>query len=104
MACFDVVANPDVAERNRVPFFLDVQNDHLKGLLTRVVVPLWDAAAVPLPISELNPAFEVAGRRVVMDTPAMRAVPSLLLKSKAGSLDAHRLTIQNAIDVLFGSD
>ena len=103
MARFDVYANPDAAERKRVPFFLDIQNDHLKNLNTRVVVPLWEAAMVQTPISDLNPVFKVGGRRVVMDTPALGAVPLAVLRSTVGSLATHQLTIQNAIDSLFGS-
>ena len=40
MARFDVYANPDSAERRFTPFFLDVQNDYISGLETRVVIPL----------------------------------------------------------------
>ena len=103
MARFDVYTNPDASERKRVPFLLDIQNDHIQSLQTRVVVPLWDAALVQTPISDLNPVFKVGGRQVVMDTPALGAVPLTVLRSTAGSLAAHQLIIQNAIDSLFGS-
>ena len=103
MARFDVYTNPDASERKRVPFLLDIQNDHVQSLQTRVVVPLWDAALVQTPISDLNPVFKVGGRQVVMDTPALGAVPLTVLRTTAGSLAAHQLIIQNAIDSLFGS-
>ena len=103
MARFDVYTNPDASERKRVPFLLDIQNDHIQSLQTRVVVPLWDAALVQTPISDLNPVFKVVGRQVVMDTPALGAVPLTVLRTTAGSLAAHQLIIQNAIDSLFGS-
>ena len=103
MARFDVYTNPDASERKRVPFLLDIQNDHVQSLQTRVVVPLWDAALVQTPISDLNPVFKVGGRQVVMDTPALGAIPLAVLRTTAGSLAAHQLIIQNAIDSLFGS-
>ena len=103
MARFDVYVNPDSAERKRVPFLLDIQNDHIKNLQTRVVVPLWDSAMVQTPISDLNPVFKVGDRQVVMDTPALVAVPLVVLRSAVGSLAAHQLAIQNAVDSLFGS-
>ena len=103
MARFDVYSNPDAAERKRVPFLLDIQNDHIQNLQTRVVVPLWDSALVQTPMSDLNPVFKVGGRQVVMDTPALGAVPLAALRTTAGSLAAHQLIIQNAIDSLFGS-
>ncbi len=40
MPRFDVYANPQAEERHTTPFFLDVQNDHIQALGTRVVIPL----------------------------------------------------------------
>lgn len=102
MARFDVYANPDLVERKLIPYFLDVQSDHVKGLLTRVVVPLWDSAMLLTPAKDLNPEFEVAGHRVTMDTPALGAVPIKALKGAMGNLGAQQLEIQNALDALFG--
>ena len=103
MARYDVYANPDVSERKLIPYLLDVQNDYINGLQTRVVVPLWDAAKLSTPAMDLNPEFEVAGRRVVMDSPALGAVPVAVLKTVVTNLNAQQLTIQNALDALFGS-
>lgn len=102
MARFDVYDNPDTSERALIPFFLDVQNDHLQSLQTRVVVPLWDSDALSHQVADLNPGLEVAGRHVVMDTPALGAVPVALLKQHVGNLTAQQLAIQNALDTLFG--
>ena len=40
MARFDVHANPVAAERKHTPYFMDVQNDCIHHIATRVVVPL----------------------------------------------------------------
>jgi toxin CcdB len=40
MARFDVYANPTAAERRHTPFYVDVQNDFINTLSSRVVVPL----------------------------------------------------------------
>lgn len=103
MARFDVYANPDSAEKKLIPFYLDVQNDHVKGLQTRVVVPLWNADLMPTRAEELNPQFDVAGQQVVMDTPAIGAVPASILRHAVSSLAADQLRIQDALDTLFGS-
>jgi toxin CcdB len=103
MARFDVYPNPDASEKKLIPFFLDVQNDHVKGLQTRVVVPLWRSALLPIRVENLNPEFEVAGQAVVMDTPAMGAVPLAALRRSVQNLGSHQLAIQDAIDTLFGS-
>jgi len=103
MARFDVYANPDRDERNIIPFFLDIQNDHIKGFQTRVMVPLWDAAMIASRTADLNPELEVKGQRVVMDTPALGAVPLSAFKRAVDNLGPQQLIIQNALDTLFGS-
>ena len=103
MARFDVYANPDAQERKLIPFFLDVQNDHIKGFQTRVMVPLWDSAVLSPLTTDLNPEFQVKGQRVVMDTPALGAVPVAALKRAVDNLGSQQLAVQNALDTLFGS-
>ena len=103
MARFDVYANPDRDERKVIPYFLDVQNDHLKGFQTRVMVPLWDSAMIATRTADLNPELEVKGQRVVMDTPALGAVPLTTIKQAVDNLGPQQLMIQNALDTLFGS-
>ncbi|HSO45267.1 MAG TPA: CcdB family protein, partial [Rhodoferax sp.] len=95
MARFDVYANPDASERALIPFLLDVQNDYIQGLQTRVVVPLWDGDALLPRAADLNPEFEVAGRRVAMDTPALGAIPVALLRQTVGNLVSQQIAIQN---------
>ncbi|MDP3190696.1 CcdB family protein, partial [Rhodoferax sp.] len=80
----------------------DVQNDYIKGLETRVVVPLWSSDSLVTKVADLNPEFEVGGKRVVMDTPALGAVPKAVLKQFVGNLASQQLPIQNALDTLFG--
>ena len=103
MARFDVYANPDAQERKLIPFFLDVQNDHIKGFQTRVMVPLWDSAVLSPLTTDLNPEFQVKGQRVVMDTPALGAVPLATFKRAVDNLGSQQLAVQNALDTLFGS-
>jgi len=103
VARFDIYANPDKEERKLVPFYLDVQSDYVRGLQTRVVVPLWKAELLPARAENLNPEFEVEGQRVVMDTPALGAVPTAALRRTIGTLASQQLTIQDALDALFGS-
>lgn len=102
MARFDVYLNPDKREQALIPFFLDLQSDHIKGLQTRIVVPLWRLNDLTNGIEQLNPEFEVAGQRVVMDTPSLGAVPSSALTKKVDSLASAKMQIQNALDAVFG--
>jgi len=100
MARFDVYPNPTTRERALIPYFLDVQNDYIQNLQSRVV-PLWLAERFPSKLAELNPEFEIGGQRVVMDTPALGAVPIALLKRAVSNLTTQQLLVQNALDVLF---
>ena len=103
MARFDVYANPDKTERVDIPYFLDVQNDHLTNLQTRVVVPLWRAELLEPRSTALSPAFQVAGRSVAMDTASLGSVPMRALKRPVTNLAEQQLSIQNALDHLFGT-
>lgn len=102
MARFDVYPNPDARDAAHVPYFLDVQNDHIQGFKTRVLVPLWHEGLLPQPMNDLNPTFIVLGIPVVMDTPALGAVAVSALKTAVTNLGAQQLQIQNAMDILFG--
>ena len=103
MARFDVYANPDKQESRLIPFFLDVKSDHVKGLQTRVVVPLWKSELLADRSENLNPEFDLASQRAVMDTPAIGAVPATVFKRPAANLGAQQLIVQDALDTLFGS-
>lgn len=103
MARFDVYANPDKDERKLVPFYLDVQSDFIRGMKTRIVVPLWKAGLFPIRAENLNPEFGIEGQRVVMDIPALGAVPTAEFRPAIGILASQQSTIQDALDALFGS-
>jgi toxin CcdB len=103
MARFDVYANPDAAERKHTPYFLDVQNDYIDHIATRVMVPLRREAAFGPRPRNLNPLLEFGPDKVVLDTAALGAVPLSELRRPVGHLGAERAAIQEALDTLFGA-
>jgi toxin CcdB len=103
VARFDVYANPDADERKLVPYLLDVQNDFLGKMETRVVVPLWATANFGQPLRDLNPELSVEQRAVVMDTAGIGTIPSTELRRAVANLGNQQLDIMNALDTLFGS-
>ena len=103
MSRFDVYPNPAAAERKHTPFFLDVQNNHVDGLGTRIVVPLRKSALFGPRARNLNPVFIVAGEDVVLDAATLGAVPVSLLRKPVANLGGARAPIQEALDTLFGS-
>ncbi len=102
MPRFDVYANPDSSERDTVPYYLDVQNNFLDTIQTKMVVPLHLAHRLDLRVRNLNPVFEVKGKSVVMNTAGMGAVPASELRRPVGNLTAQQLEITDALDTLFG--
>ena len=103
MARFDVYRHPDAVMRKHTPFLLDVQNDYINSVDTRVVLPMRTAKMAGLPMRDLNPAFEIAGLQVVLDTPAIAAFPAAELRSPVTSLRTHAEKIVSALDTLFGA-
>ena len=103
MARFDVYMHPDAVLRKKTPYLLDVQNNHIDRIATRVVLPMRRADLFDQPMSSLNPLFEIAGKQVVLDTAAMAAFPAMELKKPVLSLGAQSQAIVDALDVLFGA-
>jgi toxin CcdB len=103
MPRFDVYTNPDTQQSKEIPFYIDVQSDHIKGIETRMVVALWNADFFNNKFENLNPEFELFGQRLVMDALSLGAVPRSFLKRPVANLAAQQMQIQDAIDTLFGS-
>jgi len=97
MAQFDVYENTNRATAELFPYLLDVQNDLLDDLRTRVVVPLGVGMS---PIRHLNPTFEIEGKKVVMSTADMAGVSLKACGKKVCSLEHKRHEIIDALDFL----
>jgi toxin CcdB len=103
MARFDLYPNPDPDDRVDTPFVLDVQNDHIGALTTRVVIPLRSTRLVPVPAHGLNPVFSIGGKRLVLDTASLAPVHQSMLKKPTALPSVHRAEVLDALDALFGS-
>jgi toxin CcdB len=102
MARYDVYPNPEPSERAVTPFLLDLQNDYISGLGSRVMAPLRAESQFGKPARGLNPVFLVRDEAVVLDTAAIGALPTHLLRQPVVSLRAQAAVISNALDTLFG--
>ena len=103
MARFDVFANPEPTERRATPYFLDVQNDHINGIATRVVVPLRRESVFGPRAARLHPIVEIRGEPLVLDTAALGAVPLSELRPPVANIRQHAAEVHNALDALFGA-
>lgn len=102
MAQFEVFPNP-AAHADTTPYLLDVQNDLLDGLDSRMVIPLRSLehfAKVKLP-TRLTPVLNIQGQDYLLETPKMGAVPQRILKSPVTSLAVEQAQITAALDFLF---
>ena len=97
MAQFDVYINENSLTNQRVPYLLDVQNDILKSLNTRVVIPfVRDLKGV----KGLSKEFVINDEKVYLTTAQMGAVIMNELKEKVTSLENEKEEIKNSIDFL----
>ncbi|MEJ7685775.1 MAG: CcdB family protein [Variovorax sp.] len=103
MARYDVYRHPDAMLRKNTPYLLDLQNDYISDVNTRIVAPMRVARLFGPPMRDLNPAFEITGIQVVLDIAALAAFPGTDLRTPVLSLQAQSDVIVGALDTLFGS-
>jgi toxin CcdB len=104
MARFQIYKN--LGSRSAIaPFLVDVQNDFLDVLGTRIVVPLLAANALKRrPTGDLYPLIKVNGKDYVLSAPELAAISLTSLKTAVGSVsEGERGLIQEALDRVFGS-
>ena len=101
MPQFAVHKNTHAATKTAVPFLLDVQSDLIAELGTRVVVPLYTAAAMKgKTLKTLTPTFEIEGRPYVMMTPQLAGIARKQLGAQVSELSAQRDDVIAALDLL----
>lgn len=101
MAQFDVYHNPNPDTRKRFPYLLDVQDEILEVLATRVVVPLMPLTASSRPMDRLNPVLDIAGEEFVASVPELAGVPKSMFGQPVANLATARDDIIAALDFLF---
>jgi len=97
MAKFDVYGLSSLP----TPFLIDLQDDIIDNLSTRVVAPLIPADEVHKKIRILNPVIDVNGEEYVMMTHLLAAIPASELLTKVANMTKQRDDIIAALDFLF---
>ena len=97
MAQFDVYENINEKTNKQIPFLLDIQNDILKNLSSRVVIPLVISKEA---INFLNPHFIINEIDVILSTAELASIPMEILGGKICSLKDRREEIIGAVDFL----
>lgn len=101
MPQFTVYKNKNSATKARVPYLLDIQSNLLSELETRVVIPLYSAAAMKgKTLTVLTPAVEIEGKSCVAMTPQLAGISKKELGAEVTDMEAHRDIIIAALDFL----
>lgn len=96
---FDVYKNPSSKTSETYPYIVDVQNNVLQHLATRLVVPLTSSTARPnMLFRKLTPIIEFREQSYLFVTQQLTAVPIDSLHSPIGSLISCRARLLDAID------
>lgn len=101
MAHLDVHRNLNRRTAGRIPYLLDLQDDLLRDVATRVVAPLVAASPARRPIARLEPSFEIDGVQVVMSSLEIASISKRDLGPVVASLRERREQIVGALDLLF---
>lgn len=100
MAQFDVYTNPMVDQRSRIPYWLDLQSDHIAQLGSRVIIPLRTLSSMGPRIDGLQPLVTVGKQELCADVPSIASFPARLLKNPHSSIATQRHDLIAALDYL----
>jgi len=99
VAQFDVYVNPSKQTRNAYPFILDIQNELIENIATRIVVPLGIAKNFSNEeMKGLTPRIEFEGTDLLIMIPQIASMPARALKEPIGTLFHLRDEIISALD------
>jgi toxin CcdB len=97
MAKFDIFSSPS----SGAAYLLDLQDELIDTLATRVVAPLIAAGDVGKRMKILNPVIPVDGTDYILMTHLLAAIPVSALQRKIGSAALQRNEIIASLDFLF---
>ncbi|MDM3871084.1 CcdB family protein [Porticoccus sp. W117] len=99
MSQFDVYKNPSKTSKKHLPYLLDVQNNFLEDLSTRIVIPLGLKSSFRNEeMDKLTPTISYLDEELLLLTPQISSVPASILKNQIGSLAHIRSEIINSLD------
>ena len=100
MAQFDVYRNANPRTRVDIPYLLDIQNNLLHDLDTRVLVPMFRQGSSALSFTRLTPEITFSGERYILMMPMLAGVSRKDLGSPCGDLAQYRNQILAAWNLL----
>lgn len=99
MPQFDIYVNPNKKSRIAYPFIIDMQNNLVDDLTTRIVAPLaLYSKFKDEELKKLTPRVSYKERELLILIPQISSMPAKLLKEPVGSLSHLRDEIIAALD------
>ena len=101
MAQFCVYTNTNVSTKERYPLLLDIQNQLLDSLETRLVIPLTPLSKYETqPIKELMPVILINSKKYVLLTPLQSGIHKKNLGTFVIDISSKRQEVISALDFL----
>lgn len=99
MAQFDVYENPSKTTKKAYPYILELQNNIISDIATRIVVPLADYTVMKNEeFKKLTPKVTYKEKELLILMPQITSVSSKSLKNPIGTLSHLRDEIISALD------
>jgi|TARA_B100000745_G_scaffold97184_1_gene61727 toxin CcdB len=99
MAQFDVYKNPSKKSSAYYPYLVDIQNDYISELQTRIVIPLAKAEFFNNDaMSRLQISLRFENENLLLMTPQISSISRKQLKKPVGSVAHLRQQIIDALD------
>jgi toxin CcdB len=101
MSQFTVYKNEDRATKKTYPYFLNIQNDLLDELNSRVVMPFSIPASVKYRYAKkLCPIIMIEDKELILLAHQITTVPKSFLRKEVADISSFRPEIITALDLL----
>ena len=98
-AQFDVYENPSKTSKKYYPYLVDIQNNYISELATRIVIPLGFAKHFENEVmTKLQFKVQYEEQDLILMTPQISSMARNQLKKPIGSLEHLRQEIIDALD------
>ena len=99
MAQFDVYENPSKKSKAYYPYLVDVQNNYISDLDTRIVIPLGKATYFEDEImTKLQIKIAYEDEELILMTPQISSISKKILINAIGSIEHLQQEIIDALD------
>lgn len=87
--------------KSTVPYLLDIQNDFLEDLETRLVIPVYPANVLHgKRMTKLTPMIEIDGVQYILMIPELASISKKYLGAEIINISQYRTMVLSAIDLM----